>query len=294
MHSHFSRFRPDCIRLDCLETCQSSHTSSSSQSQPRSLLINVNSGTGSAHCHVTMCDIQRPRKLLWLYCPGHAGVRGNDRDGLAGKATSTNGWSLARCVAVRHTTWGQKAKNITPLVTWRRRRRKKIFLGRTCDGYRQSDQHCNCFTRRERVIVRQTNIETVSKDEKGSSSDRPTLELFQRTRKGHRQADQHWSCFKDEKGPSSDRPTLELFQRTRKGHRQTDQHRNCFKGRERAIVRRTNTGALSKDEKGPSSDRPALELFQRTRKGHCQSDQYCNCFKGRARAIVSQANIGTS
>ena len=40
---------------------------------------------------------------------------------------------------------------------------------------------------RERAIVSQTNIGTVSKDEKGSSSIRPTLELVQRMRKGHRQ-----------------------------------------------------------------------------------------------------------
>ena len=33
------------------------------------------------------------RKLLWVYCPGHAGVKGNDRaDTQAGKATVTITW----------------------------------------------------------------------------------------------------------------------------------------------------------------------------------------------------------
>ena len=86
---------------------------------------------------------------------------------------------------------------------------------------------------------------------------------------------------------------LELLQRMRKGHRQSDQHWNCFKGRERAIVSQTNTGTVSKDKKGPSSVRPTLELFQRTRKGHHQSDQHWNCSKGQERVIVSQTNTGT-
>ena len=34
------------------------------------------------------------RKLLWVYCPGHAGVKGADRQ--AGKATLTSGLLLGR------------------------------------------------------------------------------------------------------------------------------------------------------------------------------------------------------
>ena len=33
---------------------------------------------GSPDWHVSMVDIHL-RKLLWVYCPGHAGVKGNDR-----------------------------------------------------------------------------------------------------------------------------------------------------------------------------------------------------------------------
>ena len=35
------------------------------------------SGMGSPDWHVSVFDIHL-RKLLWVYCPGHAGVKGND------------------------------------------------------------------------------------------------------------------------------------------------------------------------------------------------------------------------
>ena len=42
------------------------------------------------------------RKFLWVYCPGHAGVKGNDRaDRLAGKATLTSGSLLERFEVLR-------------------------------------------------------------------------------------------------------------------------------------------------------------------------------------------------
>ena len=42
------------------------------------------------------------RKLLWVYCPGHAGAKGNDRaDRLAGKAALTSGWLLGRSEVLR-------------------------------------------------------------------------------------------------------------------------------------------------------------------------------------------------
>ena len=52
-----------------------------------SLLQKVKSGMGSSDWHVSMFDIHL-RKILWVICPGHAGVkRGNDRaDRLAGKS----------------------------------------------------------------------------------------------------------------------------------------------------------------------------------------------------------------
>ena len=51
------------------------------------LLQKVKSGMGSPDWNVSMVDIHLS-KLLWVYCPGHAGVKGNDRaDKLAGKGT---------------------------------------------------------------------------------------------------------------------------------------------------------------------------------------------------------------
>ena len=47
----------------------------------------VKSGMGSPGWNVSMVDIDL-RKLLWVYCLGHAGVKANDRAArLAGKAT---------------------------------------------------------------------------------------------------------------------------------------------------------------------------------------------------------------
>ena len=57
-------------------------------------LKEVKSGMGSPDWNVSVADIHL-RNLLWVYCPGHAGVKGNDRaDRLAGKATLTGGLLL--------------------------------------------------------------------------------------------------------------------------------------------------------------------------------------------------------
>ena len=61
-----------------------------------SLLQKVKSGMGSPDWNVSMVDIHL-RKLLWVYCPGHAGMKGSDRaDKLAGKVTIRNGLRLGR------------------------------------------------------------------------------------------------------------------------------------------------------------------------------------------------------
>ena len=53
-----------------------------------SLLQKVNSGMGSPDWNVSMADTHL-RKLLWVYCPGHAGMKGNDPpDRLVGKQPS--------------------------------------------------------------------------------------------------------------------------------------------------------------------------------------------------------------
>ena len=60
-----------------------------------SVLQNVKSGMGSPDWNVSMVDIHL-RKLMWVYCPGHAGVKGNDRgDRLAGKS-NPHKWLTSR------------------------------------------------------------------------------------------------------------------------------------------------------------------------------------------------------
>ena len=66
-----------------------------------SLLQKVKNGMGSPDWHVSVFDIHL-QKLLWIHCPGHAGVKRNDRaDRLAGKATLTSGLLLGRSEMLR-------------------------------------------------------------------------------------------------------------------------------------------------------------------------------------------------
>ena len=60
-----------------------------------SLLQKVSSGMGSSDWNVSMVDIHC-RKLLWVYCPGHAGEKRNDQaDRLAGKS-NPHKWLASR------------------------------------------------------------------------------------------------------------------------------------------------------------------------------------------------------
>ena len=66
-----------------------------------SLLQKVKSIIGIPDWNVSKGDIHL-RKLLWMYCPGHAGVKGNDRtDTIADKATLTNGLLPGRSKVLR-------------------------------------------------------------------------------------------------------------------------------------------------------------------------------------------------
>ena len=56
---------------------------------------------GIPEWHVSMFSIHLGN-LLWLYCPGRAGVKGNDRvDRLSGKATITSGLRLGSSEVLR-------------------------------------------------------------------------------------------------------------------------------------------------------------------------------------------------
>ena len=65
------------------------------------LLQKVESGMGCPDWHTAMHSL-RLQRLLWIYCPGHAGVNGNERaDRLASTADITSGLQLGRAGVLR-------------------------------------------------------------------------------------------------------------------------------------------------------------------------------------------------
>ena len=65
------------------------------------LLQKVESGMGCPNWHTAMHSL-RLQRLLWIYCPGHAGVSGNERaDRLASTADITSGLQLGRAEVLR-------------------------------------------------------------------------------------------------------------------------------------------------------------------------------------------------
>ena len=110
---------------------------------------------GSPDWNVLMVDIHL-RKLMWVYCPGHAGVKGNDRAaGLAGKAraTLTSGLLLGRSEvlrSLRHYLLSQSQGHHTIDRLEERGVERGIARRSSLKG-------------RERAIVNQTNIGTVSR-----------------------------------------------------------------------------------------------------------------------------------
>ena len=118
-----------------------------------SLLQKVKSGMGSPDWNVLMVDI-RLRNLLWVYCPGHAGVKGNDQvDRLAGKATLTSALLLGRSevlMSLRHYLRAQSQGYHTIDRLEER-------------GVERGSARRSFLKGRERDLVNQTNIGTVSK-----------------------------------------------------------------------------------------------------------------------------------
>ena len=111
------------------------------------------SGRWSPDWNVSMVDI-RLRKLLWIYCPGHAGVKGNDRaDRLAGKATLGSGLLFGRSKALRSLRHYLQAQS-----QWHH------TIGRPEErDVERGSARRSSFKGREKATVSQTNIATVSK-----------------------------------------------------------------------------------------------------------------------------------
>ena len=98
----------------------------------------------------------RCRRLLWVYCLGHAGVKGNDRaDTLAGKATITSGLLLGRSEVLRRSTRHYlRAQSGQGHHTVNHPEERGVERG--------SARRCS-LKGRDRAIVSQTNTGTVSK-----------------------------------------------------------------------------------------------------------------------------------
>ena len=103
---------------------------------------------GKPKLHVSMVD-NHARKLLRVYCPGHAGVKGNDRaDRLAGKATLTDSLLLGRSKLLRSLRPYLRAQSQGHHAVDRLEERsleRGSFLERTREGHRQADEHWNRF-----------------------------------------------------------------------------------------------------------------------------------------------------
>ena len=108
---------------------------------------------GSPDWNVSMVDIHL-QKRLWVYCPGHAGVKGNDRaDRLAGKTTLTSGLLLGRSEMLRSLRHYLRAQSQGDHTIDRLEER----------GVERGSARRSSLKGRERAIVNQTNIATVLK-----------------------------------------------------------------------------------------------------------------------------------
>ena len=117
------------------------------------LLLKVKSGMRSPDWNVSMVDIHL-RKLLWVYCPEYAGMKGNDRaKRLAGKATLTSGLLLGRSEVLRSLRHYLRAKSQGHHTTDRLEER----------GVERRSARRSSLKGRERAVFNQTNIGTVSK-----------------------------------------------------------------------------------------------------------------------------------
>ena len=107
---------------------------------------------GSPDWNVSMVDIHL-RNVLWVYCLGHAGVKGNDRaDRLAGKETLANGLLLGRSEELRSFRHYLRAQSQGHHTTDRLEER----------GVERGNAGQSSLKGRERAIVNQTKAGRVS------------------------------------------------------------------------------------------------------------------------------------
>ena len=94
-------------------------------------------------------------KITWMYCPGHAGVKGNERaDRLAGSATVTTGLTLGRAEVLRQLRTILRAKSPPQHHSLDRLEERGIERG---------SGRWSTLRDKEKAIFNQTNIGTISK-----------------------------------------------------------------------------------------------------------------------------------
>ena len=117
------------------------------------LLQKVESGMGCPDWHTAMHSL-RLQRLLWIYCPGHAGVSGNERaDGLASTADITSGLQLGRAEVLR---------GLRNFLSTDKPEHHSIDRLKERGVEKGSGRH-STLQGRERSVFNQTNIGTVSR-----------------------------------------------------------------------------------------------------------------------------------
>ena len=101
-----------------------------------------------ADWNVSMVNIQL-QKLLWVYCPGHAGMKGNDQADTGSYGTLTSGLLLTRSEMLRSLRHYLRAQSQGHHTIDRLEERgvdmQTFFLERTRKGHGQSGEHWNLF-----------------------------------------------------------------------------------------------------------------------------------------------------
>ena len=117
------------------------------------LLQKVESGMGCPDWHTAMHSL-RLQRLLWIYCPGHAGVSGNERaDRLASTADITSGLQLGRAEVLR---------GLRNFLSTDKPEHHSIDRLKERGVEKGSSRH-STLQGRERSVFNQTNIGTVSR-----------------------------------------------------------------------------------------------------------------------------------
>ena len=112
---------------------------------------------GSSHGRVLMVYILL-RKLLWMYCPGHIGVKGsNQADRVVVRATLTSALRIRRSEVLRSSRQYLRAQSQVHHTIGRPEER----------GVEKGSVRRSSLKGRERAIVNQMNIATVSKAKLG-------------------------------------------------------------------------------------------------------------------------------